>query len=57
VSFATFSTGLIIDASFKFVLIIIGFFLYLLQGYVSATQLDINARVKIFTILGNKEQD
>jgi hypothetical protein len=57
VSFATFSTGLIIDASFKFVLIIIGFFLYLLQGYVSATQLDINARVKIFTILENKPKD
>lgn len=57
VSFATFSTGLIIDASFKFVLIIVGFTLYLLQGYVGATQLDVNARVKIFTILRNKNQD
>jgi hypothetical protein len=55
VSFATFSTGLIIDASFKFALISIGFLLYLLQGYVGATQLDINARVKILTILANNE--
>ncbi len=56
ISFATFSTGVFIQASFKFAILLVGALLYLIQGFIVATQHDIISRVKIKTIFESKKQ-
>jgi len=56
-SFGMFSTGIIIQATFKIVLIAGGIVLFLTQGYIGATQHDIISRVKITTIFLKKPEN
>ncbi|MHA2250031.1 MAG: hypothetical protein ACXAD7_06700 [Candidatus Kariarchaeaceae archaeon] len=57
ISFGMFSTGIIIQATFKIFLIAGGLILFLTQGYIGATQHDIISRVKIATIFFKKPEN